>query len=91
MELVVPHIFRKHITTNKIGQPILYVLLHKASFGLIKSVLLFYRKLSNNLKQNGFTINLYDPYGVNKQVYGSRMTAVWNVDNLTNLHKSLSS
>ncbi len=90
MEIVAPHIYRKHITTDNRGQPILYVHLHKALYGLLKSALLFYKKLSSDLKQNGFTINPYDPCVANKQVNGAQMTVVWHVDNLKISHKEYS-
>ncbi len=61
MELVAPHIYCKHITVNNKGESILYVKLHKALYGLLKSALLFYKKLSGDLKNYGFTINPYDP------------------------------
>lgn len=87
MELVAPHIYRKHITTNHKGQPILYVRLHKALYGILKSALLFYKKLSGDLKQNGFIINPYDRCVANKRVDGSQLTVVWHVDDLKISHK----
>ncbi len=70
MNLVTPHINHNHITTNKKGQPLLYVRLHKALYGLLRSTLLFYRMLSGNSVSNGSTINPYDPCVANKTVNG---------------------
>ncbi len=43
MNLIAPHIYRKYITTNRKGQPMLYVKLHKALYRLLRSALLFYK------------------------------------------------
>ncbi len=76
MELVAPDIYQKHMTTNNKGQLELYVHLHKALYGLLKSALLFYKKLSNDRIQDGFTTNPYDSCMVNKQVRGSQLAVV---------------
>ena len=39
----------------------LYVKLLKALYGLLKSALLFYKKLAGELVDMGFEINPYDP------------------------------
>ena len=51
---------------DKKGTPILYVRLKKAMYGLLRSSLLFYRKMRGELEAYGFKINLYDPYVGNK-------------------------
>jgi hypothetical protein len=40
-------------------------------YGMMKSALLFYRKLVSELQEMGFEINPYDPYVANKMVYGT--------------------
>ncbi|KAL7464347.1 hypothetical protein ACHAXS_004676 [Conticribra weissflogii] len=87
MDLVAPHIYRKHITTNKNGQPMLYVRLHKALYGLLKSALLFYKKLCSDLSEQGFKINPYDPCVANKTVNGEQLTVLWHVDDLKISHR----
>ncbi len=87
MNLVTPHIYWKHITTNKKGQPMLYVRLHKALYGLLRSALLFYRKLSGNLVSDGFTINPYDLCVAKKSVNGQQLTVLWHVDDLKISHR----
>ncbi len=72
LDLVTPHKYRKHITKNNRGQPLLYVKLHKALYGLLKNALLFYQKLSGNLIKHGFDINPYDPCMANKVVNGNQ-------------------
>ena len=61
----------------------LYVKLLKALYGLLKSALLFYKKLAGELVNMGFEINPYDPCVDNKTVNGIQMTVTWYVDDLT--------
>ena len=53
---------------DKKGTTILYVRLKKALYGLLRSSLLFYRKLCGELETYGFKINPYDPCVGNKMV-----------------------
>ena len=55
--LIAPQIYRKHITVDKKGTPMLYVQLQKALYGLMQASLLFYRKLRKELEDFGFTVN----------------------------------
>ena len=59
----------------------------KAVYGLLRSALLFYKKLRAQLEQMGFEINPYDPCVANKTVGGSQMTVTWHVDDLKVSHK----
>ncbi len=86
MDLVAPHIYCKHITTNKRGQPMPYVRLHKALYGLLKSALLFYKKRVGDLTEHGFEINPYNLCVANKTVNGKQLTMLWHVDNLKISH-----
>jgi hypothetical protein len=47
--------------SDKKGMKVLYLHLRKALYGMMKSALLFYRKLVSELKMMRFTINPYDP------------------------------
>jgi hypothetical protein len=87
MVQVAPSIYRKFVTTNKHGKPVLYVQLVKAVYGMMKSALLFYRKLVADLTLLGFTINPYDPCVANKIINGKQMTICWHVDDLLLGHK----
>ena len=60
MVQVAPSLYRKYITSNAKGKPILYVQLEKAVYGMMKSALLFYRKLVADLTSLGYEINPYD-------------------------------
>jgi len=53
---------------------------------MLKSALLFYKKLVKDLKSVGFKINPYDPCVANKMSYGRQMTVVWYVDDLKVSH-----
>jgi len=82
MVKVDPKLYRKYITTNTKGKPVLYVQLEKAVYGMMKSALLFYRKLVADLTSLGFEINPYDPCVANKIVNGKQLTVCWHVDDL---------
>ena len=55
---------------------------------MIKSALLFCKKLRQDLENYGFHVNPYDPYVENNQIDGHQMTVVWNVDDLKISHKN---
>ena len=80
-----PKIYRKYVTIEK-GRQVLYLRLQKALYGMMKSALLFYRKLFKELKEIGFEINLYDPCVANKLVNEKQMTVRWHVDDLMISH-----
>ena len=67
----------------------LYMWVQKAIYGMLKSVSLFYKKLRQDLENNGFQVNPYDPCVANKQINGHQMTVVWHMDDLKILHKNL--
>ena len=83
MVQIAPQVYRKYVTVDKKGTPILYVKLQKALYGLMRASLLFYRKLRKELEDYGFEINPYDPCVANKMTTsGKEMTLVWHVDDL---------
>jgi hypothetical protein len=82
MVQIMPNLYRKYISLDKKGMAILYVKMQKAIYGLLKSALLFYKKLVTNLESIGFKFNTYDPYVANKEVNGTQMMVCWHVDNL---------
>ena len=69
------------------GQPMLYVLLNKALYGVLCSVLLFYKKLVSELEDMGFELNPCDPCVANRMVNGFQQTVTWHVDDLKISHK----
>ncbi len=82
-----PKKYRQYIVLEK-GRSVLYLQLQKALYGMMKSALLFYRKLVSELKEMGFEINPYDPCVANKMVNGMQMTIRWHVDDLMMSHVS---
>ena len=69
-----PSMYRKYVTTGPNGEPILYMKLLKALYGLLRSALLFYTKLRGDLECMGFEVNPYDPYVSNNMINWSQMT-----------------
>ena len=63
--------YRKYVTVGPNGEPILYVRLLKALYGLLRSALLFYKKLREDIESMGFEVNPYDPCVANKMINGS--------------------
>ena len=82
---VAPEIYREYVTIEK-GQKVLYLELRKALYGMLKSALLFYRKLRSDLESIGFVVNPYDPCVANMEQGGSQLTVVWHVDDLKISH-----
>ncbi len=60
----------------------LYVKLNKALYGMLKSSLLFYKKLVVELESMGFKLNPYDPCIDNHMVNRTQQTVTWHVDDL---------
>jgi hypothetical protein len=86
MVQVNPSLYRKYIAVDGNGTPVLYVRMEKAMYGLLKSALLFYRRLVGDLLENGFVLNPYDPCVANKMINGKQMTVIWHVDDLKVTH-----
>jgi len=80
-----PKIYRKYVTIKK-GRQVLYIRLRKALYGMMKSALLFYKKLVKELYEMGFEINQYDLCVANKLVGEKQMTVRWNIDDLMISH-----
>jgi hypothetical protein len=55
---------------------------------MMKSTLLFYRKLILEQKGMGFEVSPYDPCVANQMINGSQMTVRWHVDDLMISHSS---
>ena len=74
MVKVDPELYQKYVIMSPKGQPMLYVKLNKALYGLLRSALLFYKKLVSELIEMGFVLNPYDPCVANREVNGSQQT-----------------
>ena len=79
---IAPKLYCKFVTTNAKGKLVLYIQLEKAVYGMMKSALLFYRKLVADLLSIGFTINPYDPCVANKTINGKQLTGTWTTSSL---------
>jgi hypothetical protein len=83
MVQIAPQVYRKYVTFDRKGTPILYVKLQKALYGLMQASLLFYRKLRRELEDYEFIVNPYDPCVANKITEcGKQLTVIWHVDDL---------
>ncbi len=80
-----PKLYRKYVQTQN-GKQVLYVELKKALYGTLKAALLFWKKLSGQLKEWGFEINPYDWCVANKMMDGKQCTILWHVDDLKISH-----
>ncbi len=80
-----PRLYRQYVVLEK-GRSMLYLQLQKALYGMMKSVLFFYKKLVGELQKMRFEINPNDPCVANKMGNGSQMTIRWHVDNLMISH-----
>ena len=65
---IAPQIYRPYVKMDKKGTPILYVKFKNALYGLLRSSLLFYRKIRGELEAYGFKTNPYEPCVGNKLV-----------------------
>ena len=71
----------------KKGKPVLYVRLLKAMYSTLKAAMLWYKMLSETLKNEGFVLNKYDPCVANKIIKGKQFTICWYVDDLKLSHQ----
>jgi hypothetical protein len=81
-----PEIYQKYITVRNDNKPIIYVKLQKALYGCLRSALLFYLKLVEDLESDGFKINPYDPCIANKVFKNKQFTITWHLDDLKLSH-----
>ena len=84
---IAPDTYKKYMTRDRNGNPVLYVKLLKALYGLMEASLMFYQKLLKDLNAKGFVVNPYDPCVANKVINGEQFTIVWHVDDLKLSHK----
>jgi hypothetical protein len=66
--------------TEENNQSVIYVHVTKVLYGLLVSAMLFYRKLSDDLIEQNFDINPYDPCVANKMQDGKQLTICWHID-----------
>eukprot|EP00804_Cyclotella_cryptica_P018943 CCRYP_006454-RA/>CCRYP_006454-RA protein AED:0.42 eAED:0.42 QI:0/0/0/1/0/0/3/0/250 len=81
-ELVVkvdPAQYWPYITKNVQGESIMFMKMQKEMHGMLRSSLLFYQKLVEDLKTFCFELNPYDPCVANKMVNGEQMILTWHI------------
>jgi hypothetical protein len=81
-----PELYGPYLTKEN-GVSVLYLEILKALYGMMKSSLLFYRKLRKDLEQLGFKVNPYDICVANKMIDGKQFTVLFHVDDLKISHK----
>ena len=65
---ITPETYKNCVAANKKRVPVIYVKLKKALCGMLRSSLLFYRKLRKKLEEYGFAVNLHNSHITNKIV-----------------------
>ena len=80
-----PEDYQKYVHQHR-GQSQIYCKLNVSLYGTLKAALLFWKKLSGYLKEQGFTVNPYDWCVANKIINGKQCTIVWHVDDLKISH-----
>ncbi len=81
-----PKLYKTYVITRSRGEPMIYMKMNKALYGLLKSALLFYKKMVTELEGLGFELNPYDPCITNRMVNGTHQTVFWHVDDLKISH-----
>ena len=79
-------LYRKHVPMSN-GKYMLYIVLHRALYGYLKSSLLFWRHLLSVLVKLGLQKNPYDTCMANKVINGYQCIISWKLDNLKVSHK----
>ena len=59
MVAVDPELYRKYVIYTSKGVPMLFVRLSKALYGMLRAVLLFYKRLRSDVDNIGFMVNPY--------------------------------
>jgi hypothetical protein len=81
-----PETYQKYVHQHR-GKAMIYCRLNVALYGTLKAALLFWKKLTKSLTDDGYVINPYDWCVANKMVDGNQCTIVWHVDDLKISHK----
>ena len=68
------------------GNPLIYVMIHKVLYILLRSTLLFYMNMVKDIDTYRFKLNTYDPCIVKKPINRKYMKVVCHVDDLKLSH-----
>jgi len=86
---VAPTVYGPYVSTDKQGRKQLLVECLNAIYGTMVASLLYYRKFTRSLKNQGYTMNPYDPCVWNKMIRGEQITICFHVDDCKVSHKSV--
>jgi hypothetical protein len=81
-----PEIYRKFIYARTDNKPVLYVRLQMTPNRCLRSALIFYKKLVEDLTSDAFEINPYIPCVANNIVNGKQFTVTCHIDDLKISH-----
>ena len=81
-----PDTYAKYVTKDRKGVPQLLVQCQNALYGTMVASLLYYRKFTKSLTENGFEINPYDPCVANKMIGDKQMTICYHVNDCKMSH-----
>jgi hypothetical protein len=83
-----PEVYGPFVTTDKKGMKVLLVECFNAIYGTMVAGLLYYRKFSDSLTEQGYVANPYDPCVWNKVIKGKQSTICFHVDDCKISHVS---
>ena len=84
-----PEVYGPFVTTDKKGMKVLLVECWNAIYGTMIAGLLYYRKFSESLTEQGYVANAYDPCVWNKMIKGKQSTICFHVDDCKISHVSV--
>jgi hypothetical protein len=84
---VAPKVYGPYVSTDKQGRKQLLVECLNAIYGMMVASLLYYWKFTRSLKNQGYTMNPYNPCVWNKIVEKKQITICFHVNDCKVLHK----
>ncbi len=84
-----PKVYVPFVNNYKKGNKVLLVECWNAIYGTMIAGLLYYRKFSESLTEEGYVVNAYDPCVWNKVIKGKQSTICFHVNDCKISHKSV--
>ncbi len=85
---VAPKVYGPYVSIDKHGRKQLLVECLNAIYGTMVVSLLYYRKFTRSLRNQGYTMNPYDPCVWNKLIKGKQITICFHVNDCKVSHES---
>ena len=85
---VAPKVYGPYVSTSKQGRKQLLVEFLNAIYRMMVASLLYYWKFTRSLKNQGYTMNPYNPCVWNKMIEKKQITICFHVDDCKVSHKS---